>query len=172
MTEVTGDKTDHPTVRVLFVCLGNICRSPMAEGVFRHLLRQGGLEHRIMTDSAGTHAYHVNEPPDTRAQMTLRSRGIDISDLRGRKAIPADLEVFDYVLAMDRENFEHLRAICPPGAAGKIRLFMEYASNRDEEEVPDPYFGGAAGFDQVLRMIEEAATGLLADIRVRYRLDT
>lgn len=172
MIETARVETDGHVVRVLFVCLGNICRSPMAEGVFRHLLRQGGLEHRIKTDSAGTHAYHVDEAPDPRAQMTLRRRGIDISDLRGRKVTPADLEVFDYVLAMDRENLENLRAICPPGAAGRIRLFMEYAPDRVADEVPDPYFGGAAGFDRVFQMIEGAASGLLADIRARYRVDT
>ncbi|MHB1950937.1 MAG: low molecular weight protein-tyrosine-phosphatase [Acidiferrobacteraceae bacterium] len=172
MTKSGSGKDGHPVVRVLFVCLGNICRSPMAEGVFRHLVQQAGLEDRIRTDSAGTHAYHVGEPPDKRACAAVRGRGIDISDLRGRRATPADLATFDYVLAMDRENLANLQAIATPDVAGKIRLFMEYASDRKMDEVPDPYFGGAAGFEQVLHMIENAAAGLLADIRSRYRLDT
>ncbi|MHB8562493.1 MAG: low molecular weight protein-tyrosine-phosphatase [Acidiferrobacteraceae bacterium] len=159
-------------MKVLFVCLGNICRSPMAEGVFGHLLRQEGLDDRVEIDSAGTHAYHVDEPPDARAQAALSQRGIDISTLRGRKVTPVDIETFDYVLAMDCENLKNLQAICPPGATSKIRLFMEYASNRPEREVPDPYFGGSGGFDQVFDLIEGAASGLLADIRARYHLTT
>jgi protein-tyrosine phosphatase len=156
-------------VKVLFVCLGNICRSPTAEGVFRKLVRDMKLEHQFEIDSAGTHAYHVGEPPDERAQAACARRGIDISRLSGRKAVAADIERFDYVLAMDRENFENLIDICPTGLESRIRLFMEFAPDRPEEEVPDPYFGGAGGFDRVLDMIEDAAQGLLEDIR-RARL--
>ena len=156
-------------VKVLFVCLGNICRSPTAEGVFRKLVREEQLEHLFEIDSAGTHAYHLGEPPDERAQVACARRGIDISRLRGRKAIAADIEKFDYVLAMDRENYEDLCDICPPGQESRIRLFMEFAADRPEEEVPDPYFGGVSGFDRVLDMIEDAARGLLEDIR-RTRL--
>ncbi len=156
-------------VKVLFVCLGNICRSPTAEGVFRKLVREEKLEHLFEIDSAGTHAYHIGEPPDERAQAACARRGIDISRVSGRKAGAADIEKFDYVLAMDRENYEDLRDICPPGQEGRIRLFMEFAANRPEEEVPDPYFGGVSGFDRVLDMIEDAARGLLEDIR-RSRL--
>jgi low molecular weight protein-tyrosine phosphatase len=156
-------------VRVLFVCLGNICRSPTAEGVFRKLVRDEKLEHLFEIDSAGTHAYHIGEPPDERARAACARRGIDIGRLRGRKAVSADIEKFDYVLAMDRENYEDLRDICPPGHEARIRLFMEFAADRPEQEVPDPYFGGASGFDRVLDMIEDAARGLLADIR-RTRL--
>jgi protein-tyrosine phosphatase len=152
-------------VRVLFVCLGNICRSPTAEGVFRKLVQQEKLEHHFEIDSAGTHAYHVGSPPDERAQAACLRREIDISGLRGRKAIAADIEKFDYVLAMDRENFENLIDICPPGQESRIRLFMAFAADRPEEEVPDPYFGGPSGFDRVLDMIEAAARGLLDDIR-------
>jgi protein-tyrosine phosphatase len=153
-------------VRVLFVCLGNICRSPTAEGVFRKLVVDEGLVEHIEIDSAGTHAYHVDEPPDRRAQVAALRRGVDISGLRGRQATTADIERFDYVLAMDRENYENLMDICPVGHEHKVRLFMEFAPHRPQE-VPDPYFGGASGFDRVLDMIEEAAEGLLEDIRRR-----
>ncbi|MHB8622933.1 MAG: low molecular weight protein-tyrosine-phosphatase [Sulfuricaulis sp.] len=156
-------------VKVIFVCLGNICRSPTAEGVFRKLVRDENLDHLFVIDSAGTHAYHVGEPPDERAQDACARRGIDITRLRGRQAIAEDIEKFDYVLAMDHENYRNLLDICPPGHESRIRLFMEYAANRPEDEVPDPYFGGVSGFDRVLDMIEEAARGLLEDIR-RTRL--
>jgi len=156
-------------VRVLFVCLGNICRSPTAEGVFRKLVSEHKLELQFEIDSAGTHAYHIGEMPDERAQAACARRGIDISRLKGRRAVAADIEKFDYVLAMDRENYEHLLEICPPGLESRIRLFMEFAPNRPEREVPDPYFGGAGGFDRVLDMIEDAALGLLEEIR-RARL--
>ena len=155
-------------VRVLFVCLGNICRSPMAEGVFRHVVRTADLEHRIEIDSAGTHAYHVGEPPDSRAQATALAAGIDIGSLRGRQALAEDFHAFDYVLAMDSENLHNLRAICPADCGHKLRLFMEFAPHRSEREVPDPYFGGASGFNRVLDMVKEAAHGLLEDIRLRH----
>ena len=154
-------------VRILFVCLGNICRSPTAEGVFRKRAMEAGLADRIEIDSAGTHAYHVGAPPDARAQQAARQRGIDLSGLRGRQATVRDIEQFDYVLAMDRENHENLLDICPDGFEHKVRLFMEFAPTRSEKEVPDPYFGGPAGFDHVLDMIDEAAAGLLDDIRKR-----
>lgn len=156
-------------VKVLFVCLGNICRSPTAEGVFRKLVQEEKLEHLFEIDSAGTHAYHIGEPPDERAQAACQCRGIDITRQRGRQAIADDIEKFDYVLPMDRENYRDLLDICPPGHESRIRLFMEFAANRPEEEVPDPYFGGTSGFDRVLDMIEDAARGLLEDIR-RSRL--
>ena len=156
-------------VRVLFVCLGNICRSPTAEGVFRKRVTEAGLAGRIEIDSAGTHAYHVGAPPDARAQQAARQRGIDLSGLRGRQATVRDIEQFDYVLAMDRENHENLLDICPDGFEHKVRLFMEFAPTRSEKEVPDPYFGGPAGVDRVLDMIEDAAAGLLGDIRKRLK---
>ncbi len=152
-------------VKVLFVCLGNICRSPTAEGVFRHLVQQHKLEKFLEIDSAGTHAYHVDAPPDERAQAACARRGIDIAHLRGRRATTDDMRKFDYVLAMDNENYENLLAICPAEQRSKIRLFMEFAPNRTEKEVPDPYFGGLSGFDRVLDMIEDAAQGLLEDIQ-------
>jgi protein-tyrosine phosphatase len=154
-------------VKVLFVCLGNICRSPTAEGVFRKLAAEADLLDMIEIDSAGTHAYHIGEPPDARAQAAARRRGVDLSSLRGRQALASDIERFDYVLAMDRENFENLLAICPTGFEHRVRLLMEFAPARPEDEVPDPYFGGPNGFDRVLDMVEEAARGLLEDIRRR-----
>ena len=157
-------------VRVLFVCLGNICRSPTAEGVFRKLVEQEGLLELIEIDSAGTHAYHIGEAPDARAQQAAARRGIDLSQLRGRKATASDIEAFDYVLAMDRDNYENLLAISPDHLSSRVRLFLEYASNRPEDEVPDPYFGGSGGFERVLDMVEEAAEGLLADIRRQHNL--
>ncbi len=155
-------------VSVLFVCLGNICRSPTAEGVFRHLIRQEGLDELILTDSAGTHAYHVGEQPDRRAQATARNRGIDLSDLRARKALVEDFEKFDYVLAMDSENYHNLCNICPPEHAGKLKKFLEFAPHLNRSDVPDPYYGGPQGFEQVFDMVEHASHGLLEDIRKRF----
>ncbi|MHB8346211.1 MAG: low molecular weight protein-tyrosine-phosphatase [Acidiferrobacterales bacterium] len=152
-------------VKVLFVCLGNICRSPTAEGVFRAMVRAHGLEKVIEIDSAGTHAYHVGEAPDARAQAAASRRGIDLSGIRGRQATHHDIESFDFILAMDRDNLRNLVALCPPGQAHKIRLFLEFAPSQPEREVPDPYFGGEGGFDRVLDMVEEAALGLLEHIR-------
>ncbi len=153
-------------VRVLFVCLGNICRSPMAEGIFRKLVADAGLADRILIDSAGTHGYHIGEPPDERAQRTAGRHGIDISGLRGREATAADLDTFDYVLAMDYENRDNLRGL--RGDTAKVGMFLAYAPGCGCTEVPDPYFGGCEGFEHVYRLLEEAAAGLLADIRERH----
>lgn len=139
----------------------------MAEGVFRKLVEEERLREHIEIASAGMHAYQLGRPPDVRAQEAARRRGIDLGDLRGRQATHSDIERHDYVLAMDRENYEDLLDLCPDGCEHKIRLFMEFAPDRPEREVPDPYFGGPAGFDRVLDMIEEASAGLLADIRKR-----
>jgi protein-tyrosine phosphatase len=155
-------------VKVLFVCLGNICRSPTAEGVFRQLVQRATLTDYIEIDSAGTHAYHVGDPPDRRAQAAAARRGVDLSRQRGRQATRRDIEEFDYILAMDRENLHNLQAICPAGLESKLRLFLEFADECVEKEVPDPYFGGESGFDRVLDMIEDAAHGLLEDIRQQH----
>ena len=157
-------------VRVLFVCLGNICRSPTAEGVFRSVVARAGLEQHVEVDSAGTHAYHIGDPPDLRAQQAARRRGVELGALRGRKATRVDIERFDYVLAMDEENYQNLMAICPAGLETKVRLFLEFAPDRPEREVPDPYFGGDAGFERVLDMIEAASAGLLAHLRKQHDL--
>ena len=155
-------------VRVLFVCMGNICRSPTAHGVFQKLVAQHGLGEVIEIDSAGTHDYHIGKPPDERAQAVARKRGIDISGLRARMAESADMDRFDYVLAMDEDNLALLHSICPAGREHKLRLFLEFAPHLDQVNVPDPYWGGASGFDRVLDMIEDAATGLLDDIQRRH----
>jgi len=155
-------------VNVLFVCLGNICRSPTAEGIFTKLVQDEGLGKRIRIDSAGTHAYHVGNPPDARAQAAARKRGVELADLRARKVLAEDFEVFDYVLAMDLNNYEDLSEICPPGQEQKLSLFLEFAPDADVREVPDPYYGGATGFERVLDLVEQAAHGLLDDIRRRH----
>lgn len=155
-------------VKVLFVCMGNICRSPTAQGVFFKLLRQEGLTELVYVDSAGTHAYHVGEPPDERAIAAALKRGIDLRALRARTALPADFEQFDYVLAMDRQNYRHLRTICPAGLEHKLKLFLEYAPHLDESEVPDPYYGAESGFERVMDLVEAAAVGLVAEIRNRW----
>jgi len=153
-------------VSVLFVCLGNICRSPTAEGVFRDLVKREGLGGSSRIDSAGTAAYHIGSPPDSRAQIEAKRRGIDISGLRGRQAHPGDFEQFDYVLAMDSENHRNLMAICPLDSETKLHMCLDFAPNVDRRDVPDPYYDG--GFDSVYDMLEDAAQGLLADIRAKH----
>ena len=160
--------TNQSAVSVLFVCMGNICRSPTAEGVFRHLVEKQQLGNIIQTDSAGTHAYHVGEPPDRRAQTTATNRGIDISDLRARRVHTNDYEEFDYILAMDRDNLEVLISQSPSHLAERIHLFLDFADNHPESEVPDPYYGGKQGFERVFDMVHEAAHGLLQDIQARH----
>ena len=155
-------------VRVLFVCMGNICRSPTAEGVFRHLVAKTNLQDKIESDSAGTHAYHVGEQPDRRAQLAANKRGIDLSDLRARRVSLADYESYDYILAMDTDNYEILVSQSPAHAKPKIKLFMDFASQHPDKEVPDPYYGGQKGFDIVYEMVEAASQGLLADIQKRF----
>jgi len=155
-------------VRVLFCCMGNICRSPMAQGVFENLIGREGLSEAIEVDSAGTHAYHVGKAPDERAQATARARGIEMGGQRARQFSRDDFGAFDYVLAMDRGNLEILQGSCPEEHLEKVRLYLDFAAERPEEEVPDPYYGGQSGFDQVLELVETAAEGLLADIRQRH----
>lgn len=155
-------------VSVVFVCMGNICRSPTAEAVFRAYVRKAGLEERIRIDSAGTHDYHIGEAPDARTQKSALKRGYDLSALRGRQVSRSDFEAFDYVLAMDRANLAILESLRPAGASGHLGLFMEFAARHAAREVPDPYFGGAAGFERVLDMVEDAAEGLLKHIQTRH----
>jgi len=160
--------SESKKVKVLFVCMGNICRSPTAHGVFRRLVVEQGLSHLVEIDSAGTHAYHIGEPPDRRARQTALERGIDIGDLRARLAEPADFDRFDYVLAMDQDNYRNLSRLCPEGMESKLRLFMDFAPEFGFREVPDPYYGGQRGFDQVFDLVEEAARGLLDDLSRRF----
>ena len=150
--------------------MGNICRSPSAEGVFRHLVEEQQLSEIIETDSAGTHAYHVGEAPDPRAQTTAKSRDIDLSDLRGRRFEPADFIDFDYILAMDEDNYQKMEAQDPGDGKAQLNLFLEFANKHSETEVPDPYYGGNQGFERVFNMIEDASEGLLQHIRQQHNL--
>ncbi|MDO8654545.1 MAG: low molecular weight protein-tyrosine-phosphatase [Undibacterium sp.] len=146
---------------ILFVCMGNICRSPTAEGVFRARAQAAGLADALLIDSAGTHAYHVGEPPDLRSQEFAAKRGIDLSRQRARKVMAHDFVAFDLVLAMDKDNLALLTAACPPEYRYKLALFMQYAKHSAASEVPDPYFGGGRGFDLVLDYIADASDGLI-----------
>ncbi len=148
--------------RILFVCLGNICRSPMAEGVFRRVVDEASTTHLFEIDSAGMGDWHKGQAPDHRAQSAAAARGIDISEQASRKIELEDFEDFDLVVAMDGSNIADLYEIAPLSARSKIRRFLDYAPHVDAEDVPDPYFGGTAGFDHALDLIEAAAQGLLA----------
>ena len=153
------------TISVLMVCMGNICRSPTAEGVFRRRVEQAGLSNVIRIDSAGTHDYHVGRPPDRRAMEAAQGRGYDLSALRGRQVNRQDFEQFDLVLAMDSENMANLIKICPPELRHKLHLFLAFSTRFPGQEVPDPYYGGQKGFDQVLDRVEDAAQGLLQHLQ-------
>ncbi len=144
--------------------MGNICRSPTAEGVFAHLAQQAGLLPELEIDSAGTYGYHSGEPPDYRAQQAAAARGVDLSGLRARQVELKDFQRYDYLLAMDRDNFSTLRRMAPPAHAHKVRLLLDFAPHLLEREVPDPYYGGQQGFERVLDLVEEAAQGLLAEV--------
>lgn len=159
MTEIK-EKTS-----VLFVCMGNICRSPTAEGVFRKLVEDAGLEKRISADSAGTHAYHAGEGPDRRATEAAARRGFTLAKIRARRVVEDDFEIFDHILAMDNENLLILEEQAGESHRQKLRLFLEFARSVPEREVPDPYYGGPAGFEKVLDLVEDAAAGLLDAIR-------
>jgi len=155
-------------VSVLFVCLGNICRSPTAEGVFRALVEKEGLDGDIAIDSAGVGSWHIGAAPDRRAQAAAGKRGIDLSGQRARQAKSGDFHRFDYVLAMDSENLSELTHLCPPGEEHRLHRFLDFAPDLGRRDVPDPYYGGDGGFDAVLDMIEAASRGLLAHIREKH----
>lgn len=150
---------------VLFVCMGNICRSPTAEGVFRKVVTDAGLIDSIHIESAGTHAYHVGHPPDRRAQAAANRRGIVLKDIRAKRVRDEDFAAFDYILAMDRENLGELVARAPQAYSDRVHLFLEFAGSRRTLEVPDPYYGGPSGFELVLDLVEDASRGLLDRIR-------
>lgn len=153
--------------KVLFVCMGNICRSPMAEGVFRKLVRDAGLQDTVHIGSAGTHAYHVGEPPDVRAQQSARKRGYELTDLRARQVTQEDFHEYDLILAMDWENLSLLQQQCPRSQKHKLHLLMRFAGEFEAATVPDPYYGGAEGFSTVLDYVEDACQGLLDVVRKR-----
>ncbi|QRM19717.1 low molecular weight phosphotyrosine protein phosphatase [Dechloromonas sp. TW-R-39-2] len=153
------------TFRVLLVCMGNICRSPTAEGVLRSFIRTNNLGDKVEVDSAGTHGYHVGEAPDSRTQRAAMVRGYNLSQLRARKVARQDLDYFDLILAMDKSNLDNLMRLATPEQQGRIKLFMDYSKNFDDEEVPDPYYGLGHGFDLVLDMVEDASKGLVEEIK-------
>jgi protein-tyrosine phosphatase len=150
--------------RLLFVCLGNICRSPMAEGVFRRVAKDEGVLDRFDIDSAGLGNWHVGQAPDTRAQEAAANRGVDISGRSARQVTGADYASFDLLLAMDGANYEELTQLAPKEARHKVRRFLDFAPHTGTKDVPDPFFGGSEGFDHALDLIEQAASGLLADL--------
>ena len=156
-------------VRVLFVCMGNICRSPTAHGVFQALVEKEGLGAVIQVDSAGTHSYHIGSRPDSRSQAAAKLRGVDLSSLSARRFVSVDFSGFDYLLGMDNANIADMRAIKPEDASAHLQLMLEYSQRFTEVEVPDPYFGND-GFDLVFDMIDDAARGLLQHIRREHRL--
>jgi len=152
---------------VIFVCMGNICRSPTAEGIFRSQVMARSLEHLIDIDSAGTHAYHEGEKADPRSQKIAQQRGVDLSTIRARKVTATDIEQFDYILAMDSDNHRNLLNLAPEGHEHKIRLMLEFTSLYSENDVPDPYYGGPRGFDRVYDLIESASEGFLEEIDLK-----
>ena len=156
-------------VKVLFVCMGNICRSPTAEGIFRQIVDTAGLADKIDIDSAGTHAYHIGKQPDARAQSASLNRGIDLSKLRGRQVEPADFKKFDYVIAMDDSNHIDLTQVAGNNA-DNLFMFLSFSENFNEKEVPDPYYGGEQGFEHVSDIVEDASRGLLANIQKNHNL--
>ena len=153
--------------RVLFVCMGNICRSPTAEAVVRELARREAADIALLVDSAGTHGYHTGDPPDERSIAAAQRRGYDLSALRARVIDASDFQRFDLVVAMDEEVHVRLRRIAPPAYASRLVLFMDFAPGVGRRDVPDPYYGGAAGFEDVLDLVEEGARGLLARLAAR-----
>lgn len=162
--KVGGGAAEEPRPaarRVLFVCMGNICRSPTAEGVFRKLVAERAPDLDIEIDSAGTHGYHEGAPPDPRARRAAERRGVDLGSLRARRVVVTDFSRFELVLAMDEENLQRLREDCPAEYRDRVRLFLEFAPHLERREVPDPYYGGSSGFEHVLDLVEAAGVGLL-----------
>lgn len=162
-------KAPNPNrVKVLLICMGNICRSPTAHAVFRNLVQEHGLTELIEIDSAGTHAYHVGNPPDSRSMQTARKRGIDMSDLRARQVDLGDFYHYDHLIAMDDYNLSLLQEMAPRDMAHKLSLFLSFAPHLNEREVPDPYYGGVDGFELVFDMVQAASEGLLSHIKSNH----
>jgi len=166
-TAAPHQKGEMYMTKVLFVCMGNICRSPTAQGVFRKMIAEAGLESTVQVESAGTHGYHVGEPPDARAQQAAKRRGVDIADLRARQVTQDDFRDFDLILAMDWENLALLQQQCPKAHKHKLHLLMRFAGEHDAATVPDPYYGGPEGFNTVLDYVEDACQGLIEVVRKR-----
>ncbi len=160
--------TEKREVGVLFVCLGNICRSPTSEGVFRKRVEDEDLDIQINIDSAGTASYHIGQPPDSRAIAAASKRGVNLRNLRARQVRRSDFQEFDYIIAMDHHNYSDLTMLALPEPADNIWLFMDFAANWSQREIPDPYYGGQRGFEKVLDMINDASTGLIKDIRRNF----
>jgi len=157
-------------VRILFVCMGNICRSPTAQGVFDQLINAQGLGKIITTDSAGTGAWHTGKSPDSRARKVAKRRGYNLDKYRARMVNEQDYERFDLILAMDRENIASMQSQCPAEYQAKLKLLLSFSSATDELEVPDPYYGGQRGFELVLDLVEDACHGLISHLQNKYRL--
>jgi len=157
-------------MKILMVCTGNICRSPTAEGVLRHRLRQAGLDTQVRVDSAGTHDYHIGDPPDPRSIRAARAEGIDISGLRARQLSAKDFEAFDLLLAMDAGHQKIMTRLCPVPLRAKLKLYLDYAPQQPLREMPDPYYGEAEGFNKVLRLCHAATDGLLTSIRQQLHI--
>lgn len=155
--------------RVLMVCMGNICRSPTAEIVFRTFIKNNNLGGFVEVDSAGTHGYHVGEAPDGRTQRAAAVRGYNLSQVRARKVARQDLDYFDLILAMDKSNLDNLQRMACPEQRDKLKLFMDYSKSYDDDEVPDPYYGLGHGFDLVLDMVEDASKGLVDELKTRFK---
>jgi len=164
-TSVDTNASDSTRTSVLFVCLGNICRSPLAEGIFLHLVHEAGLTDRFEIDSAGTGAWHVGERPDARASMVASKHGVHL-DSRARQITSDDLDRFDYVIAMDRENLRNIERLADAsGTDAEVHLLREYDNSADGDEVPDPYYGGASGFETVYEMVHRSCQNLLDQLK-------
>ena len=156
-------------ISILFVCMGNICRSPTAEGFFRKVVSEAGLAERIHIESAGTHAFHSGAQPDHRARAAAARRGVMLNDIRARRIAEMDFETFDYIFAMDKDNLGELLERAPEVHRDKVKLFLDFAGTGRAAEVPDPYYGGASGFELVLDLVEQASQRLLQRIQPRLR---
>lgn len=174
MTTKTATKvmTKATKLSVLFVCLGNICRSPTAHGVFAKLVEQGGYGDLIQVDSAGTGDWHLDHAPDQRTTQVAAAKGYDLSELRARLVTSADFSEFDYIMAMDNANLKDLRAMQPDTYTGHLGLFLDFSEQSEVQEVPDPYYGGEDGFELVFGLVEDASKGLLRHIQSNHPQDT